>query len=769
MKKILLIASAIVLTGILSAQSPAPYCPVSYSNVPCNTPGPSNSPGNGVNDFIHSFNTTGASSNITNNNSGCNGGVNNYIRYNCNQHFLKVMPGQVITCNVQSGITFSQGFAIFVDWNQNNVFDIPAERVTATPGVPAAGSWSAINFTVPAAQATGQYRMRVRCAYTTAGVNIGPCQGYGFGETEDYELFVNMDPLAIGGTALSSATGVCPGQNTTLSLTGQSGTIQWQSAPSANGPWTNITGATTTPYTTPPLNASTCYRAALTSCGQTVYSSVVCVPLGQLPTLNVNSPTICEGDTAVLTVNATPPGGTYLWNTGATTQSISVTPTVTTTYTVTYDLGGCIQTSTTTVIVDPNPPITFTGNTNICQGQSTSLTASSSNQYLWNTGETTQTINITPNATSSYTVTVFNVNGCSNSATVNVVVNPLPVPSFTSTAVCNGMMTTLTSTSTISSGTIVGNAWTEGANMLGNTSPLDYLFPSAGTIPVTLTVVSDQNCVGTITQNVVVNANPTVNFGSSLTVGCAPLCATLSDLSVVANSSIIEWAWTSNGVAISTVQNPNYCFDTPGIYDIGLTVTSAQGCIASLTLDDYITVNVMPTASFILPGDSFPLSNATLFMANQSINASSYEWNFGDSTTSTEVSPTHTFNETGLFCIQLTAYGAAGCVDVAAQCVDIYDEFFVYIPNSFTPDDDGNNDKFFVSGFGIKTVQMFIFNRWGDEIFQSDIGAQGNVYWNGLIKNTSEFAMQGSYVYKIVVTDFKTQQYDFYGDVFLIK
>ena len=769
MKNILLSLFVLLSTIFTFAQSPAPYCPVSYSNVPCNSPGPSQSPGNGVNDFINSFNTTGALQNITNNNSGCNGNPNNYIRYNCNQHYLKVQPGQVITCNVQSGIIFGQGFAVFIDWNQNNVFDIPAERVTSTVGVPLAGTFSAITFTVPAGQATGQYRMRVRCAYATAGNTIGPCQLYGFGETEDYEVFVNMDPQPIAGTVTTNATGVCPGQNVTLTLQGQNGTIQWQSAPNAGGPWTNVAGATTSPFVTPNINSNICFRAALTSCGQTVYTQPICITLGQLPTLTINNPTICEGDSTILTLNATPPGGTYLWSNGQTTQSIVVSPTTTTTYTVTYDLGGCVVNGTAIVTVNPNPQITIVGDSSICFGESTTLTANQNVNYFWNTGDFTQSITVNPTSTTTYNVTVANTNGCISTAPYTVVVNPLPIASFVNDNVCNGVATTLTSTSTVSSGSLVNYVWTEGANLIGNTSTITYQFQNAGTFPVTLAVSTDQNCVSLITQNVTVYANPVINFSTPITVGCAPFCFNLTDFTVVPNSQIVEWVWTANGQQISTVPSPNHCFTTEGVYDIGLTVTSAQGCVSTLVLDDYITVNPMPVSVFILPTDSIPLSNATMYFANQSLNASNFEWDFGDSTNSTEFSPTHTFNSIGLYCIELTAYGAAGCVDVSSQCVQVYSEFFVYIPNSFTPDGDGLNETFGVKGVGIKSVEFTIFNRWGQLIYKSNLGSFTDIHWNGLTQDNNTMAKQDVYVYQVRVIDEKSQEHIFHGRVHLIN
>ena len=130
----------------------APYCVGTYSvaNPSCVSPGPSNAPGNGINDFINSFNTCGANTDILNNNSGCNGLTNNYIYYN-NSNPLVVAVGQTITCNLQSGLFYSQGFSIFIDWNNNGVFDLPSERVAATVTAPGtAGVFVQLSFVVPA-------------------------------------------------------------------------------------------------------------------------------------------------------------------------------------------------------------------------------------------------------------------------------------------------------------------------------------------------------------------------------------------------------------------------------------------------------------------------------------------------------------------------------------------------------------------------------------------------------------------------------------------
>src|SRR5690606_6507737 len=119
-------------------------------------------------------------------------------------------------------------------------------------------------------------------------------------------------------------------------------------------------------------------------------------------------------------------GSSYVWNTGAATQNITVSPTATTTYTVTGLANGCQNTDSVTVFVENETVTANAGeNQNICQGDNTTLTATGGDTYLWSTGATTQSITVNPNATSTYTVTVF-VGNAQDSDDVIVFVSPNP-------------------------------------------------------------------------------------------------------------------------------------------------------------------------------------------------------------------------------------------------------------------------------------------------------------------------------------------------------
>lgn len=322
--KLLLFALVLLMApnGTIVAQggnaSPAPYCNGGYTSGNCLQGGPTNTPGNSVNDFIDVFVTSGGNTNINNAGSGCNGNANNYANY-C-QHYLAVTPGQIITCTIQSGIIYSQGFAIWVDWNQDNVFQNPGEQVAATSNVPVAATPTVLTFTVPANAANGTYRMRVRCAFATPGTNITPCGTFGFGETEDYTLFVGTPPPNIGvptATASVSQSLICVGQPLQFNLTTTYGgalSYTWTGPGSFSSTAQNptIPSASTT--------ASGLYSVVVsnTSCPVSRTVSVTVVAYPQV-TVVAPSQTICQGGsfTASLIVGGNTTNFTYNWQSQA--------------------------------------------------------------------------------------------------------------------------------------------------------------------------------------------------------------------------------------------------------------------------------------------------------------------------------------------------------------------------------------------------------------------------------------------------------------------
>ncbi|MDX1350284.1 MAG: GEVED domain-containing protein, partial [Putridiphycobacter sp.] len=176
MKKIFLaIAFSFLYTQAFS-QTTNGYCIPTYGTV-CNSPS--------TNDLINNFSTTGGITNISNLNSGCNFLPDNYQNV---PQFVTTTPGSIINFSVQCGATYQQGFAIWIDWNQDLDFNDPGEKVYESPT--AGFQVFTGSFTVPPNTLCGDYRIRVRSSFAVGGANITPCGNQTYGETEDYTLSV---------------------------------------------------------------------------------------------------------------------------------------------------------------------------------------------------------------------------------------------------------------------------------------------------------------------------------------------------------------------------------------------------------------------------------------------------------------------------------------------------------------------------------------------------------------------------------------------------
>ena len=117
--------------------------------------------------------------------------------------------------------------------------------------------------------------------------------------------------------------------------------------------------------------------------------------------------------------------------------------------------------------------------------------------------------------------------------------------------------------------------------------------------------------------------------------------------------------------------------------------------------------------------------------------------------------------------MNLEVFNSYGCIDYTDISVRVIPEFYAYFPNSFTPNDDGINDNWFpVIGYGLKSYQLLIFNRWGELIFETD---NYNEPWNGLQINSDKKAHDGVYTYKSILVDELDKEHVFIGHISLVE
>lgn len=244
-------------------------------------------------------------------------------------------------------------------------------------------------------------------------------------------------------------------------------------------------------------------------------TQTVAINVTTTPTLNLSSsaPVICAGNSTLLNVYG---ATTYSWSSGPTTQSISLSPTVTTNYTVTGYNGTCSSSNTLQLTVNPNPTVSVSNQTT-CPGGTATLVANGAATYTWNSGPTTASYVVSPTITTNYTVTGLNSFGCSHTNTASVVISPSLGIALTANAntICAGTQLTLNANGALT------YTW---SNLANGSSITD-----TPTISTTYSVSGSSGpCFGSNTITVFVNPLPQINLVANPTLVCIGDAATLS-------------------------------------------------------------------------------------------------------------------------------------------------------------------------------------------------------------------------------------------------
>lgn len=522
--------------------------------------------------------------------------------------------------------------------------------------------------------------------------------------------------------------------------------------------------------------------------------------------LTVNDTAICPGGNATLTAQPAIPGGTFLWSPGgATTSSISISPNATVTYSCTYTINGCSATGDGTVTIHPLPIVNAGNDQTICLGNSATISATGALTYVWDNGlGSGNNFTVNPQSTKTYAVTGTDVNGCEGTDNVIItVLNAAPIDAGTDQTVCLGASVTLQSSgnfSTISwnngvtngvpftpnvSGTQVFTVTGTDANgcsiqdqvsvqiialpavsagadqtvctgtsltLTGTGTATTYSWNNGvqngvSFIPATsgsyIVSGNDTNgCTNQDTIQITVVQAPTLDFQADVLTGCTPLSVQFSNSLTGLNN--ILWNF-GDGTSSSS---PNHVYTQAGCFDVTLTA-NFNGCTLSTTLPNYICTEHSPQAAFHSSVQTLSAENSVVQFTNTSTNASSYFWNFGDSTVSIFENPIHaySFQEGRTYGIYLVVSNAAGCTDTAFLQLTTEDQLIYYVPNAFTPDGDEFNNTFypvFTAGFDPYDFHLTIFNRWGELLFES---ADSNVAWDGTYHN--ELCQAGIYTWRI--------------------
>jgi gliding motility-associated-like protein len=199
-------------------------------------------------------------------------------------------------------------------------------------------------------------------------------------------------------------------------------------------------------------------------------------------------------------------------------------------------------------------------------------------------------------------------------------------------------------------------------------------------------------------------------------------------------------------------------------YSIRLIATSNFGCKDTLVKENYIQSMPIPLASFSYWPNEVTIVDKELTFTDQSIIATAWNWDLGDGTTSTLQHPIYEYADTGFYLVALTIENQYGCSDSTQKYIQIKPIYAVWIPNAFTPNGDFINDYFSVDGYGISQLQMSIYNKWGELLFESN---ELESKWDGKYKGN--VVEEDVYVYKIRVFDILFEWHDYMGKINVIR
>lgn len=254
----------------------------------------------------------------------------------------------------------------------------------------------------------------------------------------------------------------------------------------------------------------------------------------------------------------------------------------------------------------------------------------------------------------------------------------------------------------------------------------------------------------TISDSIVITVNPIPEV--DFTADKIKICQDNSIQFLSTADSLINYVWDfGDGITLTGSNNINHTFTDAGFYDVRLKGTALNGCVNEIIKPAFIQVLEQVVADFTFNESEITTLNSTAYFTNLSLNSDEWEWDLGGLITSTAENPIYVFPEEEMgYEIVLIAKNTNGCSDTVSQFLEIVSDNVAFIPNAITIDGDQFNNVFkpYFKGINIFDYDMFIYNRWGELIFESHDPAVG---WDGTYGG--QLVEQGVYIYQIQTTE----------------
>lgn len=578
-----------------------------------------------------------------------------------------------------------------------------AAILNTTPGLtsynwsPAAGL-SATNIANPIASPVST------TTYTLVATDANGCT-----DTENYTVSVSNPIVTVNPSAA-----ICSGFSTPLSASPGFASYSWSPQAGLNN--VNISA----PVAGPPV--TTAYTVTATGADGCTATATTTVTVNSLSLSAVQSAAICLGGTT--TLNADPGLVSYNWNPTTGLNSATVfnpvaAPVVTTTYNLTAtDANGCTASTSATVTVN-QLTLTPIPNQAICIGTPTVINADPGlSIYSWSpvvglSNPSSGTTVASPAATTTYTLNATDANGCTASTSTTITVNSLNINVSSDTAICIGNAASLSVTPGLTT-----YVWTPGIGLSNPLASGTIASPAVSTT-YSITATDANGCSDTDSIRITVNS---LNLIAGPDTGICPG----ETVQLYSTQGLTTYRWTpSTGLSANNIFNPVAGPAQTKTYT--LTATDINGC----TDTQNVTIKVFdqPRAQFTFSPENPSDFNPQVYFNDMSFGATQWLWSFGDGNMSNISNPMHIYDSAGVYTIYLTVSNDEGCTDSILKTIEVISDFALWLPNGFSPNEDGLNDFYRADGFNIEFIEMAVYNRFGERIFYTNRFEEG---WNGI-------------------------------------
>ena len=570
---------------------------------------------------------------------------------------------------------------------------------------------------------------------------------------------------------------ICIGESINLSTTAGYNNYDW--TPS-------VINSNTDVYTPLSLTDNQ-FFITITGDGSCTSSDSIQLIVNPLPIVEVSlsDSVICLGES--IAVNSTSGFVNYDWTPTLINTSNVITPLIgQTNYLVEVtDSNGCISSDDADLVINQSTPINLSVNggnsTTICVGEEIDLFATPEfDLYTWSVpGLSSNQESYVPSDLSDNQFSVIGTNqfGCNSSASLNITINSIPTPSLISVLsdsiqtspqsinLCEGISNVKFSSIISSDSNPVEWLFVSGNGAViesgQNTSEIEVSFPDVEDYILEFREYGSVNCYTPQQIEVKVNPNPVLDV--SYVEDCYKDSVFFTNNSNV-DTTIQSVSWLVEGLSFDSY-NLTYPLDNNSkIFE--LTIVDVLNCSSSLSTS--FVPSERPYVDFYHEPEKITILDPEVSFVNLSTYNDSVSWSFGDNQMSEEWEPIHTYDSLGWFEVILKVQNDEGCADSISKQLLIENNLIYYFPSSFTPDGDGLNDEFGISGFRKDKMQNYQFqitNRWGEIVFYSE---DLNQKWNGKTSNGND-AIPGSYLWSVRIVDELGKVTRKFGDFTLMR